>query len=69
MKKSFLLFLLPLFWISGCSNEQETVDSELSNKGLIFEKQTEALEKAKQVEKILQQGADRNRQIIEEQSK
>ena len=69
MKKNRLLLLVPLFWISGCSNEQENIAPEQSNKGQVFKEQRESLEKAKQVEQMLQQGVDRNRQIIEEQSK
>ena len=56
--------------MSGCSDEQEA-SAPSSNAFQSFEEreQTGALEEAKEVEQILQQGVDRNQQIIEEQSK
>ncbi|MCK5830934.1 MAG: hypothetical protein KAH20_11600 [Methylococcales bacterium] len=69
MKKNLLL-IMPLLWMSGCSDEQEA-SAPSSNAFQSFEEreQTGALEEAKEVEQILQQGVDRNQQIIEEQSK
>ncbi len=69
MKKYYLLLLVPpLLLIVGCSSEQDKTTEEPPKKVQIFKEQTEALEKAKNVENILQMGADRNQKIIEEQS-
>ncbi|MEE9339150.1 MAG: hypothetical protein V3U87_13810 [Methylococcaceae bacterium] len=68
MKKYYLLLLVPLLLIVGCSSEQDKTTEEQPKKVQIFKEQTEALKKAKNVENILQMGADRNQKIIEEQS-
>lgn len=70
MKKTFFpLIIMPLFLIAGCSSEQDSTTQEQPKKVQLFKEQTEALEKAKGVEKMLQMGVDRNQKKIEEQSK
>jgi len=70
MKKTFFpLIIMPLFLIAGCSSKQDSTTQEQPKKVQLFKEQTEALEKAKGVEKMLQMGVDRNQKKIEEQSK
>jgi uncharacterized protein YcfL len=69
MKKTFLPLILSLFLIAGCSSEQDSTTQDQPKKVQLFKEQIDALEKAKGVEKMLQMGADRNQQIIEEQTK
>ena len=54
--------------IGGCSSGEDTASPEQSSKEHVFSDQARALEKAKGVEKVIQSGADRQRQAIEEQS-
>ncbi|MCF6202179.1 MAG: hypothetical protein L3J59_00705 [Methylococcaceae bacterium] len=70
MKKTFVLLIMSLFLIAGCSSaEQDSTTQDQPKKVQLFKEQTEALEKAKGVEKMLQMGADRNQKIIEEQTR
>ncbi len=69
MKKTFLPLILSLFLIAGCSSEQDSTTQDQPKKVQLFKEQTDALKKAKGVEKMLQMGADRNQKIIEEQTK
>jgi uncharacterized protein YcfL len=69
MKKFFLPLILSLFLIAGCSSEQDSTTQDQPKKVQLFKEQTDALKKAKGVEKMLQMGADRNQKIIEEQTK
>lgn len=63
-----LLLLLPLILITGCSDEKEEMTQKPLSEEPVFSDQTRALEKAKGVEQMIQGGADRQRQMIEEQS-
>jgi hypothetical protein len=67
-KKYQLILLLPFLLIGGCSSGEDTASPEQSSKEHVFSDQTRALEKAKGVEQIIQSGADKQRQAIEEQS-
>ncbi len=67
-KKYQLLLLLPFILIGGCSDEKEEITQKPSNEEHVFSDQTRALEKAKGVEQMIQSGADKQRQMIEEQS-
>jgi uncharacterized protein YcfL len=69
MKKTIFPLIMLLFLIAGCSSEQDSATQDQPKKVQLFKEQTDALEKAKGVEKMLQMGADRNQQIIEEQTK
>jgi uncharacterized protein YcfL len=65
-KKYRLILFIPFLLIGGCSSgEDETTQS---NKEHVFSDQTQALEKAKGVEQVLQTETDKQRQAIEEQS-
>jgi PBP1b-binding outer membrane lipoprotein LpoB len=69
MKKRYqLILLLPFLFIGGCSSGEDTTTPERSSKEHVFSDQTRALEKAKGVEQVIQSGADKQRQAIEEQS-
>lgn len=69
MKKYLVLLYLPLLSISACSNELDEKTAEKSSKEQIFNAQTEALEKAKQVEQMIQSGVDNNQKLIEQQTR
>lgn len=60
----FMLFI-PFFLIGGCSDEEDKATPDKSNKGPILEDQTRALKKAKDVEQVLQNAADKRRQAID----
>jgi len=66
-KYRFILFI-PFLLIGGCSGGEDTATPEQSSKEHVFSDQARALEKAKGVEQVIQSGADRQRQAIEEQS-
>ena len=59
MKKYLFVLLIPFFLIGGCSDGEDTTATSV---------QTRTLEKAKEVEQLLQSEADKQRQAIEEQS-
>ena len=63
----FILFI-PFILIGGCSSGEDETDQTQSSKEHVFSDQTRVLEKAKEVEQVLQSGADKQRQAIEEQS-
>ena len=67
-KKYQLILLLPFLLTGGCSSREDTATPEQSSKEHVFSDQARALEKAKGVEQVIQSGADRQRQAIEEQS-
>ncbi len=62
---SFMPFLL----IIGCSSGEDKTSTAKPAKEPIFKEQIRALEKAKEVEQLLQDSIDKHRQTIEEQSK
>jgi hypothetical protein len=66
-KYRFILFI-PFLLIGGCSSGEDNTTPEQSNKEHVFSDQARALEKARGVEQVLQSGADKQRQAIEEQS-
>ena len=66
-KYRFILFI-PFILIGGCSSGEDETTQKQSSKEHVFSDQTRALEKAKGVEQVLQSGADKQRQAIEEQS-
>jgi uncharacterized protein YcfL len=68
MKKHPFILFIAFLLIGGCSSGEGTTTPEQSSKEHVFSDQTRALEKAKGVEQVIQSGADRQRQAIEEQS-
>ena len=68
MKKYRFVLFMPFLLIFGCSSGEDTTQDQ-SSKKQISKDQTRALEKAKEVERVLQSGADKRRKAIEEQSK
>lgn len=62
MFKSLLIVLAMLF-ITGCSDEDNKVEEH------VWKEQVELLDKAKDVEKLLNDAALQQQQIIEEQTK
>ena len=67
-KKYRLILFIPFLLIGGCSSGDDETTHNQSNKENVFSSQTQALEKAKGVEQVLQSEADKQRQAIEEQS-
>ena len=68
MIKKYRFFLFVSFiLIGGCSNDEGASTPEQPVKEHVFQGQTQSLQKAKDVEQILQGGADKRRQAIEEQ--
>ena len=65
-KKYRLILFIPFLLIGGCSSGDD--EATQPNKEHTFNDQTQALEKAKGVEQVLQTEADKQRQSIEEQS-
>ena len=66
MKKSVLLFvILACISLGACSND----DTPPKAKENVFKEQTDAMEKAKQVENVIQQSADQQQQQIDAESK
>lgn len=69
VRKYLSILSLLFFMIGACSNEEDKTASEQSNKEHILKDQVRALEKAKGVEQMLQSGADKRQQQIEEQTR
>ncbi len=70
MKAKYRLILfIPLFLIAACSGEEDKATPAQSGKEHFLTDQTRALEKAKEVEQMLQVEAAKNRQAIEKQIK
>lgn len=69
MKKR--LWMLATLWISmsGCSGGDEKVAVQQPKEDHLFQVQADALEKAKGVEKMLQDAADAQRRSIEEKTR
>jgi hypothetical protein len=60
----FMLFIMT----GGCSSGEDEATQNQSGTGHVFSGQTQAIEKAGAVEQLIQSGADRQRQTIEDQS-
>ncbi len=68
MKRSAQLFLvLSAVLLSACSNESDE-QGEVRKDDHVWKAQTEALEKARNVDKLLQDAAEKQRKKIDEQS-
>jgi len=67
VRKDLCILFISFFVIAGCSSEEDKTTSEQSNKEHFLKDQVRALEKAKAVEQMLQSGADKRQQEIEEQ--
>jgi len=69
MKKHQIVIFMSLLIVTGCSSEDSS--STKSNPGdeSILKKQMQAIEKANEVESLLQNSADQQRKEIEEQTK
>ena len=68
MKKFLVILFMPSILLGGCSSEDDKTTPGQSGNGQVFIDQTRALEKAKEVDQLIQSGADKRRQAIEEQS-
>ena len=69
-KKILMLLVITLsLVIIACSKEEDKVTTEESNKEHFLSDQKRALEKAKSVEQMLQDGVDKRGQLIDEQSR
>jgi hypothetical protein len=69
MTKQTKIILISFFLMNGCSKESGENQQPESKQGEIFNTQIQALEKAKGIEQILQNSADKQRQKIEEQTR
>ena len=69
VRKYLCVLFISFFMVGGCSSEEDKTTSEQSNKEHFLKDQVRALEKAKGVEQMLQSGADKRQQQIEEQSR
>jgi uncharacterized protein YcfL len=69
MKMYLSILFISFLLIGGCSDEEDKTIPMQSSNELIFKDQIQALEKAKEVEKMLQIGADIRGQAIDEQSR
>ncbi len=61
MFKIFLI-ILPILFIIGCSDEQDKVEEH------VWKEQTDMIEKAKDVEKMLNDAARQQQKLIEQQT-
>jgi len=68
MKKYQYIPVMALLLIGGCSSETDETSATRPDNKQIYEEQMRALEKAQDVEQVLQSGADKTRQAIEENS-
>ncbi len=68
-RKYICILSVSFFLIGGCSSEEDKTTIEQTNKEHFLKDQARALEKAKGVEQMLQSGADKRQQQIEEQSR
>jgi uncharacterized protein YcfL len=68
MKKYQYIPIMALLLIGGCSSEPDESTADQPDNNKIYEEQMRALEKAQAVEQVLQDGADKTRQAIEENS-
>ncbi|MEJ1297985.1 MAG: hypothetical protein RPU64_07455 [Candidatus Sedimenticola sp. (ex Thyasira tokunagai)] len=69
MKKYQVLVFVPFFMILGCSSEDGNTTSEQSNEEHVFKDQIQALNKAKDVEQIIESATEKKRLVIDENSK
>ncbi|MES9900188.1 MAG: hypothetical protein ABW148_14370 [Sedimenticola sp.] len=69
MKKHQVLLFVPFFIIFGCSSEDGNTTSEQSSEEHVFKDQVQALNKAKDVEKIIQSATEKKRLVTDENSK
>ena len=69
MQKYRFIFFMPFLLIGGCSSGEDNTTPEQSSKGHILKDQIQTLEKAKEIERVIQSGVDKRRQAIEKQSK
>jgi hypothetical protein len=69
VKLAGLLFVSSVSLLSACSAGEGDSDSKSSAQASIFKVQREALEKAKGVELLLQEAADKQQLMIDEQTK
>ena len=59
---------MTLLYICGCSGDPGETTADLPVNKQLFEEQIQVIEQAQDVEQVLQDGADRTRQAIEESS-
>ncbi|MES9857658.1 MAG: hypothetical protein ABW166_13800 [Sedimenticola sp.] len=69
IKKYQIIILVSLLAVIGCSSEEGSATKSKSTNEHIFKDQVQAIEKAKEVELLLQNAANKQRKDIEEQTK
>ncbi|MEH6628222.1 MAG: hypothetical protein V7739_17400 [Motiliproteus sp.] len=69
MKYPLLLLFTVVALTAGCSKGEDTATPDQSGKEHLLKSQAAALERAKEIEQVLQRGAENRQQAIEDQSK
>jgi len=69
VRKYLSILSLLFFMVGACSNEEDKTSLKQPTKEHFLKDQVRALEKAKGVEQMLQSGADKRQQQIEEQTR
>lgn len=69
MKTYRFILLITFLLIGACSSGDNQTTPQQSSKDHVLEEQMRAIEKAKEVEQMLQISADKRRQTINEQSR
>ncbi|MCW8827361.1 MAG: hypothetical protein OQK78_13155 [Gammaproteobacteria bacterium] len=64
--RTVLILLTPLIFLGGCSSDEEQSAAKPSSNEHFLSDQVRAMEKAKEVEQMLQEGADQRQRTIEE---
>lgn len=65
-KSTLILIFLSFFLINGCSKEEEKAVPKQTRQDHVWKSQTQALEKAKEVEQVLMDADKKRRQTIDE---
>jgi len=69
IKKYRVVLFIAFLFMGGCTSGEDKATPEQPSKETILKDHIRALEKAKEVEQVIQREADKHRQTIEEQSK
>ena len=67
MIKKIILLVGILFLISACSDDESATPEKKLNGDHVWKEQTQTIDRAKEVEGMLQDAADEQRKVIDEQ--
>lgn len=68
MKIFYFAFYISVICLTACSKDESNITPEQQDNNHVFKDQVQAVEKAKEVEDLLQNSANKKRRAIEEQS-